>query len=252
MSDTLKVALVTGAGSGIGRAVCHALLAADYSVVLAGRRLEALEETVASSGCDSSLSLCVSTDVGKPEAVADLFAKIESKFGRLDLLFNNAGSFTPGIPMEDLTYEQWQQTVDVNLTGPFLCAQRAIRLMKSQQPKGGRIINNGSISAHTPRPMSAPYTSTKHAITGLTKSISLDCREHNIACGQIDIGNAATPMTEAMPKGVPQASGARAVEPVMDVKHVADAVVQMASLPLDTNVLFMTIMANRMPYVGRG
>jgi len=252
MSDRLKVALVTGAGSGIGRAVCHALLAADYSVVLAGRRLEALEETVASSGCDSDLSLCVPTDVGKPEPVRELFEKIENSFGRLDLLFNNAGSFTPGIPLEDLTYEQWQQTVDVNLTGPFLCAQQAIRLMKAQQPKGGRIINNGSISAHVPRPMSAPYTSTKHAITGLTKSISLDCREHNIACGQIDIGNAETPMTEAMPKGVPQASGERAVEPVMDVKHVADAVLQMASLPLDTNVLFMTIMANRMPYVGRG
>ncbi len=252
MSDKSKVALVTGAGSGIGRAVCHALLEHGYAVVLAGRRLEPLEETVALSGSDGPACLCVPTDVGKPEQVRALFEKTEQEFGRLDLLFNNAGSFTPGIPLEELSYEQWQQTVDVNLTGPFLCAQQAIRMMKAQDPKGGRIINNGSISAHAPRPMSAPYTSTKHAITGLTKSISLDCRNDNIACGQIDIGNAATPMTEAMPKGVPQASGERAVEPVMDVRHVADAVLQMASLPLDTNVLFMTIMANRMPFVGRG
>ncbi len=252
MSDKSKVALVTGAGSGIGRAVCHALLEHGYAVVLAGRRLEPLEETVALSGSDGPACLCVPTDVGKPEQVRALFEKTEQEFGRLDLLFNNAGSFTPGIPLEELSYEQWQQTVDVNLTGPFLCAQQAIRMMKAQDPKGGRIINNGSISAHAPRPMSAPYTSTKHAITGLTKSISLDCRNDNIACGQIDIGNAATPMTEAMPKGVPQASGGRAVEPVMDVRHVADAVLQMASLPLDTNVLFMTIMANRMPFVGRG
>ena len=252
MSDTSKVALVTGAGSGIGRAVCLGLFDAGYSVVLAGRRLEPLEETVALSAAETSRCLCLPTDVGKPGQVRELFDKTEKTFGRLDLLFNNAGSYTPGIPLEELTYEQWQATVDVNLTGPFLCAQQAIRLMKAQDPKGGRIINNGSISAHAPRPMSAPYTSTKHAITGLTKSISLDCRNDNIACGQIDIGNAQTPMTEAMPKGVPQASGERAVEPVMDVKHVADAVLQMASLPLDTNVLFMTIMANRMPYVGRG
>ena len=248
MSESLKVALVTGAGTGIGRAVCIALL----NVVLAGRRLQPLQETVALAAADAARSLCVPTDVGKPDEVRELFSQAETAFGRLDLLFNNAGSFTPGIPLEELSYEQWQSTVDVNLTGPFLCAQQAIRIMKSQDPKGGRIINNGSISAHAPRPFSAPYTSTKHAITGLTKSISLDCRNDNIACGQIDIGNAATPMTEAMPKGVPQANGERAVEPVMDVVHVADAVLQMAALPLDTNVQFMTIMATKMPYIGRG
>ena len=252
MSESLKAALVTGAGTGIGRAVCIALLNEGYSVVLAGRRLQPLQETVALAAADAARSLCVPTDVGKPDEVRELFSQAETAFGRLDLLFNNAGSFTPGIPLEVLSYEQWQSTVDVNLTGPFLCAQQAIRIMKSQDPKGGRIINNGSISAHAPRPFSAPYTSTKHAITGLTKSISLDCRNDNIACGQIDIGNAATPMTEAMPKGVPQANGERAVEPVMDVVHVADAVLQMAALPLDTNVQFMTIMATRMPYIGRG
>ncbi len=252
MADELKVALVTGAGSGIGRAVCHALLNDGYSVVLAGRRLEPLQQTVELAAADPARCLCVPTDVGKPEPVRELFAKTGERFGRLNLLFNNAGSFTPGIPLEELSYEQWQTTVDVNLTGPFLCAQQAIRMMKTQMPGGGRIINNGSISAHAPRPFSAPYTSTKHAITGLTKSISLDCRNYNIACGQIDIGNAATPMTEAMPKGVPQANGERAVEPVMDVEHVAQAVLQMASLPLDTNVQFMTIMATRMPYIGRG
>ncbi|MDH3220700.1 MAG: SDR family oxidoreductase [Gammaproteobacteria bacterium] len=252
MSESLKVALVTGAGSGIGRAVCVALLNDGYSVVLAGRRLEPLQETVVLAAVDPARALCVPADVGKPDQVGDLFAQAAQAYGRLDLLFNNAGSFTPGIPMEELTYEQWQATVDVNLTGPFLCAQQAIRMMKAQTPRGGRIINNGSISAHAPRPFSAPYTATKHAITGLTKSISLDCRNDNIACGQIDIGNAATPMTEAMPKGVPQASGERAVEPVMDVEHVARAVLHMASLPLDTNVQFMTIMATRMPYIGRG
>ncbi|MCP4981621.1 MAG: SDR family oxidoreductase, partial [Gammaproteobacteria bacterium] len=235
---TTKVALVTGAGSGIGRAVCLALLSNAYSVVLVGRRLEVLQESVALARVDASRTLCVPTDVGKPDQVKNLFAQVESSFGRLDLLFNNAGSYTPGIPLEELSYEQWQTTVDVNLTGPFLCAQQAIRMMKGQTPKGGRVINNGSISAHVPRPFSAPYTSTKHAITGLTKSISLDCRHHSIACSQIDIGNAATPMTEAMPKGVPQANGERAVEPVMDVEHVAQAVLQMASLPLDTNVQF--------------
>ncbi len=252
MADSLKVALVTGAGTGIGRAVCHALLSDGYAVVLAGRRAQLLQETVDLASADPTRCLCVPTDVGKPEQVADLFVQAEQAFGRLDLLFNNAGSFTPGVPMEELSYEQWQSTVDVNLTGPFLCAQQAIRIMKAQTPNGGRIINNGSISAHTPRLFSAPYTSTKHAITGLTKSISLDCRNDNIACGQIDIGNAATPMTEAMPKGVPQANGERAVEPLMDVTHVADAVLQMASLPLDTNVQFMTIMATTMPYIGRG
>jgi NAD(P)-dependent dehydrogenase (short-subunit alcohol dehydrogenase family) len=252
LKQNIRVALVTGAGTGIGRAVCHALLNDGYAVILAGRRLEALQETVHQAAVDSERTLCVPTDVGKPDQVINLFAQGGDAFGRLDLLFNNAGSFTPGIPMEELSYEQWQATVDVNLTGPFLCAQQAIRLMKAQTPKGGRIINNGSISAHVPRPFSAPYTSTKHAITGLTKSISLDCRHDNITCGQIDIGNAATPMTEAMPRGVPQANGERAVEPVMDVEHVAQAVLQMASLPLDTNVQFMTIMASKMPYIGRG
>ena len=252
MDNDSPVALVTGAGTGIGRAVSLALLAANYRLVLVGRRLEPLQETVALAGADAGRTLCVPTDVGKPDSVKALFARVEAGFGRLDLLFNNAGSFTPGVPLEELSYEQWQQTVDVNLTGPFLCAQQAIRIMKAQTPKGGRIINNGSISAHVPRPFSAPYTSTKHAITGLTKSISLDCRHDNIACGQIDIGNAATPMTQAMPKGVPQANGERKPEPVMDVEHVARAVLQMASLPLDTNVQFMTIMATRMPYIGRG
>ncbi len=252
MDNDSPVALVTGAGTGIGRAVSLALLAADYRLVLVGRRLEPLQETVALAEVDAERTLCVPTDVGKPDSVKALFAQVEARFGRLDLLFNNAGSFTPGVPLEELSYEQWQQTVDVNLTGPFLCAQQAIRIMKAQTPKGGRIINNGSISAHVPRPFSAPYTSTKHAITGLTKSISLDCRHDNIACGQIDIGNAATPMTQAMPKGVPQANGERKPEPVMDVEHVAQAVLQMASLPLDTNVQFMTIMATRMPYIGRG
>ena len=252
MKNEPQVALVTGAGSGIGRAVCNSLFGAGYCVVLVGRRLEPLQETVTLSGVDVDRALCVPADVGKPEPVRQAFAEAEARFGRLDLLFNNAGSFTPGIPMEELTYEQWQQTVDVNLTGPFLCAQQAIRIMKSQDPQGGRIINNGSISAHAPRPFSAPYTAIKHALTGLTKSISLDCRNDNISCGQIDIGNAATPMTQAMPKGVPQANGERVPEPVMDVEHVARAVLQMASLPLDTNVQFMTIMATRMPFIGRG
>ena len=246
------VALVTGAGSGIGRAVSIGLLQQGYSVVVCGRRIEPLQQTLALAQAPADRTLCSSCDVGNPDQVKQMFAEIEAKFGRLDLLFNNAGSSAPGIPMEDLTYEQWQSIVDVNLTGPFLCAQQAIRMMKAQTPKGGRIINNGSISAHVPRPFSAPYTATKHAITGLTRSISLDCRDHNIACGQIDIGNAETPMTSAMPKGVPQASGERAAEPVMDVTHVADAVIQMASLPLDTNVQFITIMATKMPYIGLG
>ena len=252
MNDASKVALVTGAGSGIGRAVSCALLRAGYRVALAGRRREPLDETVAQSGVDAASALCVPTDVADPGAVRALFDAAVKKFGRLDLLFNNAGAYTPGVPIEELAYEDWRGAVDVNLTGAFLCAQQAIRIMKAQQPRGGRIINNGSISAHAPRPLSVAYTATKHAITGLTKSISLDCRNDDIVCGQIDIGNAATPMTAAMPKGVLQANGERAVEPVMDVEHVADAVLQMASLPLDTNVLFMTIMANRMPFVGRG
>jgi NAD(P)-dependent dehydrogenase (short-subunit alcohol dehydrogenase family) len=243
-----KIALVTGAGSGIGRAVSIALASNGYTVVLAGRRREELERT-AHSGGDM---LPVPTDVSDPQSVASLFSTIHEKYGRLDLLFNNAGTNTPAVPMEDLTWEQWSTLVGVNLTGPFLCAQHAIRLMKSQTPRGGRIVNNGSISAHTPRPHSAPYTATKHAITGLTKSISLDCREFDIACGQIDIGNAATEMTQRMTQGVLQANGTTAQEPRIDVKHIADAVVYMASLPLDANVQFITVMATKMPFVGRG
>jgi NAD(P)-dependent dehydrogenase (short-subunit alcohol dehydrogenase family) len=242
-----KTAVVTGAGSGVGRAVALALHGAGYSVALAGRRKDRLEETAAGTNM-----LVVPTDVGKPEDVKALFSRALEAFGRLDLLFNNAGAGTPPVPMEDLTYEQWSATVAVNLTGPFLCSQEAIRIMKAQSPRGGRIINNGSISAHTPRPYSAPYTSTKHAISGLTKSISLDCRQYDICCGQIDIGNAATEMTARMSSGVLQANFTTAPEPRMDVQNVANAVLYMASLPLDSNVLFMTVMANTMPFVGRG
>ena len=253
MSNTSRVALVTGAGSGIGRACALALHAAGYHVVLAGRRLDALEQTIAQAGAGGAAQLlAVPTDVGDPASVKALFAKTEQAFGRLDLLFNNAGMGAPAVPMEELSYEQWKAVVDVNLTGPFLCTQAAIRLMKSQSPQGGRIINNGSISAYAPRPFSAPYTATKHAISGLTRSTALDCRRYNIACGQIDIGNAATEMTERMAAGVIQADGSTKVEPRMNVKHVADAVVHMASLPLDANVLFMTVMATNMPFVGRG
>jgi NAD(P)-dependent dehydrogenase (short-subunit alcohol dehydrogenase family) len=247
-----KIALVTGAGSGIGRAASLALHAAGYSVVLAGRRVAELERTAAAATSPERPMLAVPTDVSEPESVQGLFAKIRESFGRLDVLFNNAGRGAPGVPMEDLTYEQWSTVVGVNLTGVFLCAQEAIRLMKTQNPRGGRIINNGSISAHTPRPHSAPYTATKHAVTGLTKSIALDGRRHDIACGQIDIGNAATEMTERMTAGVPQANGTVLVEPRMDVRHVADAVVYMANLPLDANVLFLTVMATKMPFAGRG
>lgn len=243
-----KIALVTGAGSGIGRAVSLALASNGYTVVLAGRRREELESTARSGGD----MLAVPTDVSDPQSVTSLFASIQEKYGRLDLLFNNAGTNTPAIPMEDLTWQQWSTVVGVNLTGPFLCAQHAIRIMKSQTPRGGRIINNGSISAHTPRPHSAPYTATKHAISGLTKSISLDCRDFDIACGQIDIGNAATEMTQRMTQGVLQANGTTAQEPRIDVKHIADAVLYMASLPLDANVQFITVMATKMPFVGRG
>jgi NAD(P)-dependent dehydrogenase (short-subunit alcohol dehydrogenase family) len=252
MSDNGKIALVTGAGSGIGRAVSLALQSAGYSVVLAGRRADALETTTASASSTGGKLLCVPTDVTDPNSVKALFAKTRDSFGRLDVLFNNAGTNAPAIPLEDLSFEQWSQVVGVNLTGAFLCAQEAIKLMKSQNPGGGRIINNGSISAHAPRPHSAPYTATKHAITGLTKSISLDGRRHNIACGQIDIGNAATEMTERMTAGVPQANGTMAVEPRIDVRHVADAVLYMANLPLDANVQFLTVMATQMPFVGRG
>jgi NAD(P)-dependent dehydrogenase (short-subunit alcohol dehydrogenase family) len=243
-----RVALVTGAGSGIGRACAIALAEAGYSVVLTGRRAEALEQTASAAPG----SVAHAADVADPAQVRDLFAFTKEKFGRLDVLFNNAGRGAPGVPMDELTFEQWDDVVRVNLTGSFLCAQEAMRLMKTQTPKGGRIINNGSISATAPRPNSAPYTATKHAITGLTKSISLDGRPWDIACSQIDIGNAATELTERMSAGVPQANGTMAVEPRMDVRHVAEAVLYMANLPLDVNVQFLTVMATKMPFVGRG
>ncbi len=252
MSAHDKVALVTGAGSGIGRQVALALLGAGYAVALAGRRPEPLQETVSLAGEAGSRALPVPTDVGDPESVRALFAKTVESFGRLDLLFNNAGMGAPAIPLEDITPEQWQAVVDVNLTGAFLCTQEAFRIMKRQKPMGGRIINNGSISAHVPRPLSAPYTATKHAISGLTKSASLDGRKYNIACGQIDIGNAATEMTARMKDGVPQADGSVMPEPTMDPRHVADAVLYMAGLPLEANVQTITVMATKMPYIGRG
>jgi NAD(P)-dependent dehydrogenase (short-subunit alcohol dehydrogenase family) len=252
MITNSRTALVTGAGSGIGRAAALALQSAGYSVALAGRRAAELRRTAALANPSGGAMVAVPTDVSSADSVRALFAGIRETFGRLDVLFNNAGANAPGIPMEDLTYEQWSTVVGVNLTGAFLCAQEAIKIMKAQDPRGGRIINNGSISAHTPRPNSAPYTATKHAITGLTKSISLDGRKYDIACGQIDIGNAATEMTERMKAGVPQADGSTMVEPRMDVRHVAEAVVYMASLPLDANVQFMTVMATKMPFIGRG
>jgi NAD(P)-dependent dehydrogenase (short-subunit alcohol dehydrogenase family) len=247
-----KVAIVTGAGTGVGRAVSLGLLGAGYAVVLAGRRREPLEETAALAGAASSRAHVVPTDVTDPASVHALFEATKAKFGRLDVLFNNAGTGAPAIPLEDLTFEQWKSVVDINLTGPFLCTQEAFRLMKSQTPRGGRIINNGSISAQAPRPNSAPYTATKHAITGLTKSSSLDGRKYDIACGQIDIGNAETPMTARMKDGVMQANGTIAPEPTIDPKHIADAVVYMAGLPLDANVQTITVMATKMPLVGRG
>jgi NAD(P)-dependent dehydrogenase (short-subunit alcohol dehydrogenase family) len=252
MSTNGKIVLVTGAGSGIGRAVSLTLQSAGYSVVLAGRRAATLDETAASASPSGGKMLAVPTDISKPESVHALFAKTREAFGRLDVLFNNAGVSSPAVPMEDLTFEEWNSVVAINLTGAFLCAQEAIRIMKAQEPRGGRIINNGSISAQAPRPNSAPYTAAKHAITGLTKCISLDCRKYDIACGQIDIGNAATEMTRPMAFGVPQANGAIMAEPRMNVQQVADAVLYMASLPLDANVQFMTIMATKMPFVGRG
>jgi NAD(P)-dependent dehydrogenase (short-subunit alcohol dehydrogenase family) len=248
----MKIALVTGAGSGIGRAVSLALHGDGYSVVLAGRRGAKLDETIAAAKSGGGPMLAVPTDISQPDAVRALFAKTKESFGRLDLLFNNAGSGGPGVPMEDLTYEQWSKVVGANLTGAFLCAQEAIKIMKAQTPRGGRIINNGSLSAHAPRPNSAPYTATKHGLTGLTKCISLDGRKYDIACGQIDVGNAVTEMTERMAAGVPQPNGTRMIEPRMDVRHVADAVLYMANLPLDANVQFMTVMATQMPFVGRG
>ncbi len=247
-----KIALVTGAGSGIGRAVSLALQGAGYSVVLAGRRAAELECTASMAHPEGGKMLPTPADVSRPESVRALFDATRQAFGRLDLLFNNAGIGAPGIPMEDLTYDQWTAVVNVNLTGAFLCAQQAIKMMKAQDPRGGRIINNGSISAQTPRPHSAPYTATKHAITGLTKSIALDGRKYNIACGQIDIGNAATAMAERIAAGVPQADGSQKVEPFFDPRYVADAILYMAGLPLDANVLFMTVMATNMPFVGRG
>lgn len=249
MNLPTKVALVTGAGSGIGKTVALALAKEGYSVVLAGRRSDALQAVACEIGLGS---LTVPTDVGDPSSVRQLFARTKARFGRLDLLFNNAGITSPPLPLEDLTYDQWTSVVSTNLTGPFLCTQEAFKIMKNQSPPGGRIINNGSISAHTPRPNSAPYTATKHAITGLTKSTALDGRKYNIACGQIDIGNAATPMAEKMTQGVPQANGSIEIEPTMDPEQVARAVVYMAGLPLDANVLFMTVMATKMPFVGRG
>ncbi len=252
MDSPRKFAVVTGAGTGIGKAVALALLHHGYGVALVGRRLEPLQHVVAAAGLAAERALPIPTDVGDPASVQALFAQVARKFGRLDLLFNNAGIGAPAVPLEDLTYAQWKSVVDINLTGSFLCTQEAFKLMKSQTPRGGRIINNGSISAHAPRPNSAPYTATKHAITGLTNSTSLDGRKYDIACGQIDIGNAATEMTERMTAGVPQANGTMAVEPRMDVQHVADAVLYMASLPLDANVQFMTVMATKMPFIGRG
>jgi NAD(P)-dependent dehydrogenase (short-subunit alcohol dehydrogenase family) len=252
VSTRSKVAIVTGAGTGIGRAVAIGLLEDGYSVVLAGRRSALLEQTVRDAGVQRAHALAVPTDVSDPAAVRALFATTRETFGRLDVLFNNAGVTTRGVPLEELTVEQWKSVVDVNLTGAFLCTQQAFLLMKDQQPQGGRIINNGSISAYSPRPHSAPYTATKHAMTGLTKSASLDGRRFNIACGQIDIGNAATDMTVTFATGVLQANGQAAAEPRLDVAHVVRAVVYMASLPLDANVQFMTVMATKMPFIGRG
>ena len=252
MSSTGKIAIVTGSGSGIGKSVALTFLKDGYSVVLAGRRADALQQTIKSAGDAGAQALAVPTDISRPESVRALFAATKQKFGRLDVLFNNAGQNAPGIPLEELSFEQWKSVIDVNLTGAFLCTQEAFKLMKDQSPRGGRIINNGSISAHAPRPNSSPYTASKHAITGLTKSTSLDGRKYDIACGQIDIGNAFTEMAERMAKGVPQANGEIAVEPLMDVQHVASTVVHMAGLPLEANVQFVTVMATKMPFVGRG
>ena len=251
-TSTPRVALITGAGTGIGKATAKALLGAGYQVVLSGRTVDKLEKAIQEIGGTSDNCLAVACDVGKPESVKAMFAKLKAKFHRIDVLFNNAGTFTTATLAEDIKYEDWISVVDTNLTGSFLCAQEAIRMMKEQSPKGGRIINNGSISAHAPRPLSLPYTATKHAITGLTKSIALDYRNDNIACSQIDIGNAATEMTQKMANGILQADGTTKVEPRMNADHVAQAVLQIAQLPLESNVLFMTIMATNMPYVGRG
>src|SRR6266536_1301722 len=252
MSTHNKTAVVTGAGTGIGKAAATALLADGYRVAFAGRRKEPLEQAIAAAGASAKNAIAVPTDVSDPASVRALFARTKEAFGRLDVLFNNAGVGAPGVNLEELTYEQWKTVVDINLTGAFLCTQEAFKIMRRQAPRGGRIINNGSISAHAPRPNSAPYTATKHAITGLTKATALDGRKYDIACGQIDIGNARTELTARMTQGVPQANGQIAVEPLMDVEHVANAVLYMANLPLEVNVQFMTIMATKMPFIGRG
>ena len=252
MATPSKIAVITGAGSGIGRASAHCLLEDGWTVVLAGRRKHMLDETAVLANAPAPRTLVAPTDVSDPASILALFDAVKQTYGRIDLLFNNAGISTRGIPFEDLTYEQWMGVVQVNLTGSFLCAQHAFRMMKEQDPSGGRIINNGSISAHAPRPNSSPYTATKHAITGLTKSISLDGRKNDIACCQIDIGNAHTELAARMANGVPQANGTVAVEPLMDVNHVANSVLYMASLPLEANVQFLTVMATKMPFVGRG
>ena len=252
MPSNGRVAVITGAGSGIGRSSALHLLKDGYSVALAGRRKEALEETINLAGNEGTRSIVVSTDVGDPESIASLFEQTVEAFGRLDVLFNNAGIGAPSTNMEDLPLEDWQRVVNVNLTGSFVCAQHAIRIMRDQTPMGGRIINNGSLSAHTPRPNSVAYTSTKHAVTGLTKSISLDGRKYDIACSQVDVGNAATPMTQRMSGGVPQANGETKVEPTFNVDHVGETVLYISNLPLDTNLQFVTIMATKMPFVGRG
>lgn len=252
MESKTKVAIVTGAGSGIGKSAAIALYQEGYSIVLTGRRMEKLYETAKAIGGTTNRLLLVTCDVSQPDEVKQLFEKVKKKFNRLDLLFNNAGIGAPPVLLEELSFEHWKSVVDINLTGVFLCTQEAMKIMKSQQPMGGRIINNGSISAHVPRPNSAPYTATKHGVTGLTKSTSLDGRKYHIACGQIDIGNAATEMAKPMQAGVPQANGTIAIEPTMEVKQVAEAIVYMANLPLTANVLFMTVMASAMPYVGRG
>ncbi len=251
-ATTQRIAVITGAGSGVGRASALGLLRHGWTVVLNGRRIERLEETQAMAGDDAARTLTVAADVSNAEGVAALFARVRETYGRLDMLFNNAGGGAPPVLLEDLSLEQWQRVVDLNLTGAFLCTQEAFRIMKDQDPRGGRIINNGSISADRPRPNSAPYTSTKHALTGLTKSIALDGRKYDIAGGQIDIGNALTEMTGGMGRGVPQPSGERMAEPTFDVEHVADAIVYMANLPLDANVPFITVMATKMPLYGRG
>jgi NAD(P)-dependent dehydrogenase (short-subunit alcohol dehydrogenase family) len=254
MAAARKVAVVTGAGSGIGKAVAHALLRNGYAVAFAGRRADVLNDAIRECGAKEGDAIAVPTDVGSPEAVQRLFAKVQQTYGRLDVLFNNAGTGAPAMPIEDLPFDKWKAVVDANLTGVFLCTQEAIKIMKAQNPRGGRIINNGSISAHAPRPGAAAYTATKHAVTGLTKQTALDCRAYDICCGQIDIGNAVSPLTERMVTGdgVLQPDGRKMIEPRMDVEHVAQAVLYMAGLPLESNVLFMTVMATKMPFVGRG